>query len=126
MAFRVKLAPLCVNLAVDTGAAVNLLALDTYTVLQRAARGSRYALRPHDIHLSGVGADKLDVHGVVTLPISFLLSLPFVAFLFPHLPPFLLFLPSFSILLPSFLFLTLPTVFFLFFLSIFLVDVFSV
>ncbi len=58
-------------MAIDTGSSVNILDLDTYNALRREARGSRYALRPSDLTLTGVAADRLDIRGKVSLPLCF-------------------------------------------------------
>ncbi len=69
-AFPTKLAPLRASLCIDTGSSVNLLDFDCYLALRRESRGGRYALRPSDLTLTGVAADRLDIRGVVRLPIS--------------------------------------------------------
>ncbi len=55
---------------IDTGAAVNVFSEETYSALKRESRGDRFPLRPNDLHLTGVGADKLNILGVVRLPVS--------------------------------------------------------
>lgn len=70
MALKVKLGPLQASFAVDTGAAVNVLSERTYLALKRASRGGRYQLRPSDLNLCGVTADRLNILGLVSLPVS--------------------------------------------------------
>ena len=70
MALPTKLGPVRVSLAVDTGAAVNVLSERTYKALKRASRGGRYRLRPSDLNLRGVSSDPLDILGVVRLPVK--------------------------------------------------------
>ena len=55
------------SLAVDSGAAVNVLSEESYRQLKRQARGSRYTLRPTDMNLQGVGNTPLQVIGTVNL-----------------------------------------------------------
>ncbi len=71
LAFPTKLVPLRASLCIDTGSSVNLIDFDCYSALRRESRGGRYALRPSDLTLTGVAADRLDMHGIVRLPISF-------------------------------------------------------
>ncbi len=71
LAVQTKLGSLRVSVGIDTGYAVNVISLDCYKTLCRTARGSCYLLRPSDLSLTGVAADKLDIHGVAHLPLSF-------------------------------------------------------
>ena len=70
MALPTKLGPLTASFAVDTGAAVNVLSEEAYSVLKRASRGGRYCLRPSDLNLVGVTSDSMDIKGIVRLPVS--------------------------------------------------------
>ena len=57
-------------MAVDTGAAVNVLSEKAYHALKRAFRGNRLPPRPNDLNLMGVNSGPLDIFGIVRLPIS--------------------------------------------------------
>ncbi len=50
------------SLAVDTGAAVNILLENVYKALQ-SSRGGKWALQPSDLNLSGVTKSLLQILG---------------------------------------------------------------
>lgn len=70
LALSTKLAQLQFSFAIDTGAAVNVLSEGTYSAVKRRSRGDRYPLHPNYLYLTEVGADKLNILGVVRLPDS--------------------------------------------------------
>ena len=57
-------------LAVDTGAAVNVMSEEAYKALKRNSRGGACVLRPNDMNLAGVTGSRLNILGVVSLPLS--------------------------------------------------------
>ncbi len=70
MALKVKMGACQASLALDTGAAVNVLSEKTFKALKRVSRGERYQLRPTDLILCGITTDRLNIVGVVRLPVS--------------------------------------------------------
>ena len=76
MALPVKAGPCNFSLAVDTGAAVNVLSEESYKTLKRNARGGRWPLRQSDLNLRGVTGSSLDIKGMVTLPICVVKGTP--------------------------------------------------
>ncbi len=71
LAFPTKLAPLRASICIHKGSSVNLIDFDCYSALRRESCGGRYALRPSDLTLTSVAAARLDIRGVVHLPVSF-------------------------------------------------------
>ena len=69
MALPTHIGKLRLSLAVDTGAAVNVLSEESYRALKRHSRGSKWVLRPCDLNLSGVTGSSLQILGKVTLPV---------------------------------------------------------
>ncbi len=69
MALRVKMYVCKASLAIDTVAAVNVLSEKTYKALKYLC-GGRYLLRSTDLSLCGVPTDRLNILGVVRLPVS--------------------------------------------------------
>ncbi len=51
------------SLAVDTGAAVNILSEDAYKALKRSSRGGKWPLEPSDLNLPGVTGSNLQILG---------------------------------------------------------------
>ncbi len=70
MALKVKMGACQSSLAVDTGAAVNVLSEKAFKELKCVSREGRYQLRPTDPSLCGVTTDRLNILGVVRLPVS--------------------------------------------------------
>ena len=70
MALSAKLGPTMASLAVDTGAAVNVLSERAYQSIKRASRGGRWTLRPNDLLLKSVNNETLKIKGIVRLPMS--------------------------------------------------------
>ena len=70
MALPARLGPVKASLAVDTGAAVNVLSERAYQNIKRASRGSRWSLRPNDLVLKSVNNEALNILGIVRLPVS--------------------------------------------------------
>ena len=70
MALSIKTGRIKASLAVDTGAAVNVLSEKAYHALKHAFHGSRLSLRPNDLNLMGVNSELLNILGIVRLPIS--------------------------------------------------------
>ncbi len=58
------------SVAVHTGAAVNVFSEKKFKALKRVSRGGRSQLRPTDLSLCGVTSDRLNILGVVRLPVS--------------------------------------------------------
>lgn len=69
MALPTHIGKLRLSLAVDTGAAVNVLSEESYRALKRHSRGGKWVLRPCDLNLSGVTGSSLQILGKVTLPV---------------------------------------------------------
>ncbi len=57
-------------LAVDTGATVNVMYEEGYKALKRNSRGGACVLRPNDMNLAGVTGSRLNILGVVSLPLN--------------------------------------------------------
>ena len=70
MALTAILGPVRASLAVDTGAAVNVLSERAYRCIKRASRGSQWPLRPNNLWLKSVNNETLHILGIVTLPMS--------------------------------------------------------
>ena len=70
MALQTCLGPLRASLALDTGAAVNVLSERAYQSIKRASRGGKFPLRPNDLVLKSVNNETLSIVGVVTLPVK--------------------------------------------------------
>ncbi len=70
MALKVRMGACQASLAVDTGAAVNVLSEETFKSYKRVSRGGRCQLRPTDLRVCGVTTDRLNILGVVRLPVS--------------------------------------------------------
>ena len=56
-------------LAVDTGAAVNVISEEAYKYLKRNSRGGSCILRPNDMNLAGVTGSHLNILGILSLPL---------------------------------------------------------
>ena len=70
MVLPAKLGSTTASIAVDTGAAVNVLSEAAYKNIKRASRGGRWQLRPNDLMLRGVTSEPLHILGVVRIPMS--------------------------------------------------------
>ncbi len=57
-------------LAVDTGAAVNVMSEEAYKALKRNSRGGAFVLRPNDMNLAGVTGSCMNVLGIISVPLS--------------------------------------------------------
>ncbi|RUM27774.1 MAG: hypothetical protein DSY32_05100, partial [Aquifex sp.] len=69
MALPTRVGKHSLSLAVDTGAAVNVLSEESYKALKRNSRGGRWILRPSDLNLSGVTGSTLQILGKISLPV---------------------------------------------------------
>ena len=70
MASSTKMGRVMATLAIDTGAAVNVLSEKAFYALKRPFRGSQLPLRPNDLNLMGVNSGPLNILSIVHLPIS--------------------------------------------------------
>ncbi len=58
------------SLAVNTGAAVNVLSEDAYKALKRSSRSGKWPLQVSDLNLSCVTGSNLQILGKVSLPLK--------------------------------------------------------
>ncbi len=68
MALPVEIGPLQASIAVDMGAAVNVLSEETYLPLKRVSRGSRWSLNPNDLNIVAVNITDLELWELFVYP----------------------------------------------------------
>ncbi len=70
MAIPTQMSNIFFSLAVDTGAAENILFENAYKFLKRSSRGGKWPFQPSDLNLSGVTGSNLQILGKVSLPLK--------------------------------------------------------
>ena len=70
MALPTRVGRCKMSLAVDTGATVSILSIESYLALKRTSHGGRWSLRQSDLNLRGVTGSALETVGMVTLPVT--------------------------------------------------------